>query len=296
MEILYNNNITIKVLQGTEEILEINDNSFYIIPSHWYIFSGLELQHHKFHNAKNLSNLVKKTRNNNVLMMANSEEEEENLLKFFSKEQVIFCTRHFNHGLLDDGTRKFFPIDCKKEYDFIFNGGYEKNQEILQNIDNLCLLNKRSQVPKVNCKYWNKEKLTHEEVNKFINKSKIGLMITPIEGASWASMEYLMCGIPVISCKSKGGRDIFYNDYNSLIYDFGNVYKIGIKKYSNMLNSICRDLLTKINNFNAEKIHISCIKKCNEHNNKLCKYISELKDINVISVCEFINKSCVFKK
>lgn len=287
---------SIRVLEGTEQICEINDKSFYIIPSHWYIFSGFEKKCHNYHNAKNLYNLVQKTGNNNVLMMANSEEEEENLLKFFSREQVIFCTRHFNHGLLDDGSRKFFPIDCEKEYDFIFNGGYEKNQQLLQNIDNLCLLNKRAQVPKVDCKYWNREKLTHEEVNKFINKSRVGLMITPIEGASWASMEYLMCGLPVISCKSKGGRDIFYNEENSIIYDFGDIYDIGLEDYSSMLNEICLKSLDDFNHCNVSEIRKSCLSICEDHKQKLKTFIYEKFNLCEKASYHIINKSQIFRK
>jgi glycosyltransferase involved in cell wall biosynthesis len=293
---LINKNPVIKVLQGTEEIPNINDNSFYIIPSHWYIFSGLEYKYHNYHNAKNLYNLVQKTGNNNVLMMANSEEEEENLLKFFSIEQVIFCTRHFNHGLLDDGSRKFFPIDCEKEYDFIFNGGYEKNQEILQNIDDLCLINKRAQVPKVDCKYWNREKLTHEEVNKFINKSRVGLLITPIEGASWASMEYLMCGLPVISCKSKGGRDVFYNDNNSAIYNFGEPYKIGIEKYSIMLKEFCNENFSKLLKLDLIEIRKGVIQICEMHKNKLIDFIHNKMNLDKTYITKIIDNSSVFVK
>lgn len=54
-------------------------------------------------------------------------------------------------------------------------------------------------------------------VNEYINKSIAGGIFSRTEGACRASSEYLLAGIPVISTKSIGGRDIWYDDYNSLI-------------------------------------------------------------------------------
>jgi glycosyltransferase involved in cell wall biosynthesis len=40
-----------------------------------------------------------------------------------------------------------------------------------------------------------------------------------VEGGCYASSEYLLCGVPVVSTPCKGGRDIWYNDYNSIVCD-----------------------------------------------------------------------------
>jgi glycosyltransferase involved in cell wall biosynthesis len=45
------------------------------------------------------------------------------------------------------------------------------------------------------------------------------LILSEEEGACFASSEYLLCGIPVVSTPSKGGRDVWYNEYNSIICD-----------------------------------------------------------------------------
>jgi len=64
---------------------------------------------------------------------------------------------------------------------------------------------------------------THEikynirNVQDYIIKSKIGIILSSIEGACYSSLEYLLCGIPVVSTFSTGGRDEFYNEDNSLI-------------------------------------------------------------------------------
>ena len=44
-------------------------------------------------------------------------------------------------------------------------------------------------------------------------------MLSAMEGACFSSSEYLLCGVPVVSTKSLGGRDFWYNDYNSIICD-----------------------------------------------------------------------------
>lgn len=56
-------------------------------------------------------------------------------------------------------------------------------------------------------------------VADIINRSSVGLMLSAVEGACKASSEYLLCGIPVVSTPSIGGRDIFYDHDNSIIVE-----------------------------------------------------------------------------
>lgn len=63
----------------------------------------------------------------------------------------------------------------------------------------------------------NTSALTPAEVCDKINQSSCGLILSASEGACFASSEYLLCGIPVVSTASTGGRDIWYDDYNSII-------------------------------------------------------------------------------
>jgi glycosyltransferase involved in cell wall biosynthesis len=57
------------------------------------------------------------------------------------------------------------------------------------------------------------------EVCRIINKSEVGLILSEEEGGCFASSEYLMCGIPVVSTRSRGGRDIFYEADHTLIVE-----------------------------------------------------------------------------
>ena len=67
--------------------------------------------------------------------------------------------------------------------------------------------------------YLNDRHLNSSEVIDKLAQSKVGLILSEFEGACYSSSEYLLCGIPVVSTRSYGGRDIWYNSYNSLVCD-----------------------------------------------------------------------------
>jgi hypothetical protein len=58
------------------------------------------------------------------------------------------------------------------------------------------------------------EFLDPPDVNLALNRSRVGLCLSPVEGQMRASMEYMMAGLPVVSTPSIGGRDYFFDpDY-----------------------------------------------------------------------------------
>ncbi|MDR8393376.1 glycosyltransferase [Aliifodinibius sp. S!AR15-10] len=61
--------------------------------------------------------------------------------------------------------------------------------------------------------------LNNEQLVKALNQAQVGLALSKEEGAMYASIEYLMCGLPVVSTSSKGGRDVFFNNKNSVIVE-----------------------------------------------------------------------------
>lgn len=56
-------------------------------------------------------------------------------------------------------------------------------------------------------------------IGSYLRQAHVGLMLSKEEGSCYASLEYLLCGLPVVSTSSRGGRDIFYNKKNSIICD-----------------------------------------------------------------------------
>ncbi|MEO8558894.1 MAG: DUF6492 family protein [Rhodospirillales bacterium] len=61
--------------------------------------------------------------------------------------------------------------------------------------------------------------LMPDEVVRHINQARVGLCLSAVEGAMFASMEYLLCGLPVVSTPSLGGRDLFFAADNSLVVE-----------------------------------------------------------------------------
>jgi glycosyltransferase involved in cell wall biosynthesis len=55
------------------------------------------------------------------------------------------------------------------------------------------------------------KKFSPREIAERIRQSKVGLCLSEVEGAMYASMEYLLCGVPVVSTSEKGGRSVFAN-------------------------------------------------------------------------------------
>lgn len=65
----------------------------------------------------------------------------------------------------------------------------------------------------------NYRNLSDSEVCLHLNECRVGLCLSAVEGAMYASMEYLLCGLPVVSTESLGGRDLFFDEVNAVIVE-----------------------------------------------------------------------------
>ncbi len=54
-------------------------------------------------------------------------------------------------------------------------------------------------------------RLPLSEVNRHLNRAGVGLCLSEREGAMFASTEYLLSGLPVVSTPSTGGRHVYYD-------------------------------------------------------------------------------------
>lgn len=43
------------------------------------------------------------------------------------------------------------------------------------------------------------------------NAARVGLCLSQLEGGNYATTEYMLCGLPVVSTPSQGGRDVFFD-------------------------------------------------------------------------------------
>lgn len=61
--------------------------------------------------------------------------------------------------------------------------------------------------------------MDHIQVNDAMASAHVGLCLSKVEGAMYAGTEYLLAGLPVVSTRSKGGRDAFFHPDTTLIVD-----------------------------------------------------------------------------
>jgi hypothetical protein len=119
----------------------------------------------------------------------------------------------------------FVPQQQDKKYDAIYNAGMVryKRHELARRIKNIALIyyQRNKEYEKQLKRMWKREcwlnelggsykRLSQSEVTSEINQSHVGLCLSSLEGSNAASAEYLLCGIPVVSTKNKGGRDSYY--------------------------------------------------------------------------------------
>ncbi|MFZ1029717.1 MAG: glycosyltransferase [Limnoraphis robusta] len=115
------------------------------------------------------------------------------------------------------------PLNLNKIYDAIYVGRRSafKRHMLASQVSRLALVagsnhgNAISKIPSHD--YLNNQPLSPEEVCEKINQAYCGLILSEVEGTCFASSEYLLCGVPVVSTPSKGGRDVWYNEYNSIV-------------------------------------------------------------------------------
>ena len=128
-----------------------------------------------------------------------------------------------NHNAWLDENLVMRPTGASKLYDAIYVGRRSafKRHMLAERVANLAIIagnnhgNDLAPVPA--SAYLNPAPLSPDKVCEKINQSNCGLILSEEEGACFASSEYLLCGIPVVSTESKGGRDVWYDEYNSIV-------------------------------------------------------------------------------
>jgi glycosyltransferase involved in cell wall biosynthesis len=239
-----------------------------------------------------------KYNNINLYIMCNTYRELK-IIKFFGISG-IYCNQNC---FIDE---RIFNISNQIIiYNVVYNGVLRKFKRhyLLKKIDKIAIItynfkniNYRNKLISILPKSTSWLNYSNNNTTKFLNefeiseiycKSKVGVALSKKEGSMYAVGEYLLCGLPIISTKSKGGRDIFLNERNSIISKANPI----------SLNKAFNDLTSK--EYNPEfireqfleiiKIHrnefLLLIKKIYEQNN----YSSELKS-DFTSNYWFVNK------
>lgn len=198
----------------------IKDTDFFLITFGWYFSMHLANQSRSILDQLKL-NL------DNFYLLYNSPEEEAHGQAFDLQGDIV------NHNAwLDESV--LTPSDSIKKYDALYVARLIdfKRHHLVKKIPRLALAaggekmadteyngwKEKNSIPSLpNCSNNGSKYLTKRELASLMNESHCGLSLSAAEGACYSSSEYLLCGLPVVSTESKGGRDVWYNERNSII-------------------------------------------------------------------------------
>ena len=157
----------------------------------------------------------------NICYLANNE------IQMKTAKQFGFESILFNHNsFLDENIYKITNNDERRKYNLVLNVRPEKwKRPYLANLVRpLAIikgLNHRKDdyydLTKLAPDFINENYLNSSQVVDVYNMSEIGGCFSAAEGACYTSSEFLLCGLPVVSTPSEGGRDFWYSEENSII-------------------------------------------------------------------------------
>jgi glycosyltransferase involved in cell wall biosynthesis len=167
-------------------------------------------------------------------------------------------------------------IDVNKEYKAVYTARYEKckRHEMVPDRNDVALisLNWPPDIKNIFKHCVIKEHLSPKQVSEMINKSYYGLCLSAEEGQCRAAIEYLYCGVPIISTPSLGGRDVWYNRDNHII--------VNSKKE-------IIDVFENFYNFNGKKIRYDAISLAKQFRQNLFNLLEKLNEKFINSIFSF---------
>lgn len=240
--------------------------------------------------------LLLRFQNIKFALLCNTQQEERNIrfLKWFGLH-IIYC----NQNCFIDYNIYTIQNERKKIYDALYNARMSswKNHYLAANIDHIALIgygmDNKAYVKKLNkilkkITWLNFEDgdykfLAPSEIVDSINQSYCTLALSDLEGAMYASGESLLCGVPVVSIKSKGGRDVFFDETNSII----------VEKCEESISQAVTEIKLS-DRYVAKKIRKETIDKFKSHLNRYFVLINSLtpEKFNIEDhwVCVYVDK------
>lgn len=144
-------------------------------------------------------------------------------------KQVGLETYYINQNAFLDENRYRIYSRIKKEYKAVYLARMTpaKRHQLVAAIPDLLLIGSYFEfekdhvdmvLSKITYRKWI-TKIPHFMVSRYLNKAKVALALSDVEGAMFVSTEYFLSGLPQVSTKSVGGRDVFFADYDTIIVD-----------------------------------------------------------------------------
>lgn len=230
------------------------------------------------------------------IIMANSLEEKE-----FFESTTEYNVVLGNHNAFINENVFIIEEDTIKKYDLVINSAFNlyKRRYLAKKITNTVHIGyyqgKNNVEDPINGIYANFENnIISDATYKYLNKrdivhiyniSRIGGIFSEVEGACYSSSEYLLCGIPVLSTYSKGGRDIFYNETNSIVC---NATERDVKQSFDCM-------IENIDKYDKYKIRNDHIEKMDEIRNNVTSYVKDLIEDKFKETVDFNELKSVLK-
>lgn len=215
---------------------KIKPTDFFYVTLAWYLSKHLAKAGNDMFNRLGLNK-------DQFYIMYNDLDEQVNGSKFGFNGHII------NHNAWLDENKYIIKPNIEKIYDAVYvaRRSEMKRHYLASRIENLALVagginhkNKICNIP--SSRNDSTKKLDINGICNILNSSCAGLCLSEMEGACWSSGEYLLCGIPVVSTHSSGGRAIWYNVDNSLIVeDTPDAVASGVKQVIN--KQLSRDVI-----------------------------------------------------
>lgn len=182
---------------------------------------------------RNWRKIKKRHPNNTIQVLCNARAEQE-----LFEQRTSLPAHLVNHNCFLD-ERKYQIVEIEKSYDAIYIArlGKYKRFELASKVQNLAIItapygsNFKGEYSQKMCQLldhaeWlnfdedgNYCRLSLSEVCTQVGRAKTGLMLSGMEGACYASCEYLLCGVPIVSTWSKGGRGEMFTEETAKIVD-----------------------------------------------------------------------------
>jgi hypothetical protein len=183
------------------------------------------------------------------ILVLNSHEEEVNVKNRFGKEilerniLVLNVGEFVAYYLMDKNS--FYIQDGRKEYSAVLNSksaGY-KRRGLGDLVTDKVLITStpHKETGDVPCLFKNEKLLSSEELNDILNKCRVGMVLSRIEGQPRSIREYLLCGLPVVSLEADGGRMSYLNKQNSIIIKDSDDVKNDVKRAVDLVNKNLAD-------------------------------------------------------
>ncbi|MFA5984826.1 MAG: glycosyltransferase [Methylococcaceae bacterium] len=114
--------------------------------------------------------------------------------------------------------------------------------------------------------------LSSSQICAYLNQAHVGLCLSHIEGAMFASIEYMLAGLPIVSTSSFGGRDVFFDpEYVTIVEADPDAVKDGVDR-----------MLAK--NLDPSIIRQSTLRKMAEHRQRFVSLIADISDKEGIKI------------